>query len=402
MKPVSPSPSSKKKAMDFQLPAYVLTVLEQLNKNGFEAYVVGGCVRDMLLGFIPYDFDVCTNAVPQQIISCFEGFRTVPTGIEHGTVTVIVQNQPIEVTTYRIDGEYADSRHPDAVSFTSSLKEDLARRDFTVNAIAYHPEKGLVDLYGGREDLNRGVIRCVGDPMLRFSEDALRILRGLRFASVLGFSLEKSLVTAMEALCSTLQKVAMERVFVEFTKLLCGKGATEILQKYAPILAPLFSLNEQNFPLLGKVPAIPMLRYAVLLKNHKDVKGFLKILKASNELMAQVEPLAFLQTQMPPVTLFETRKLVFRYGMECVETMIILFQANEVDCMLFEEYVSMIQQQNLCCSLKDLAVNGKDLLAMGIPKGEELGNVLNILLFSVMEGALENNKETLLSFAKTL
>ncbi len=388
--------------MEFQLPAYVLMALEQLNKNGFEAYVVGGCVRDMLLGLIPYDFDVCTNAVPQQIISCFEGFRTIPTGIEHGTVTVIVQNQPIEVTTYRIDGEYADSRHPKAVSFTSSLKEDLARRDFTVNAMAYHPEKGLVDLYGGREDLNRGVIRCVGDPVLRFSEDALRILRGLRFASTLEFSLEQTLVTAMETLCPTLQKVAMERVFVEFTKLLCGKGATEILQEYHHILSPLFSFEKQNISLLSKVPAIPMFRYAVLLKNHKDVKGFLKTLKASNELIAQVEPLSFLQTKSPPTTLYETRKWVFRYGMQCVEAMPILFQANDVDSTLFEEHISVIQQHDLCCSLKDLAVNGKDLLAMGIPKGEELGNVLNTLLFSVMEGALENDKETLLAFTKTL
>lgn len=401
MKPVSLSLSSKK-PMNFQLPTYVLTVLEQLNTCGFEAYAVGGCVRDMLLGHTPYDFDVCTNATPQEMLACFCEFRTVPTGIEHGTVTVIVQNQPVEVTTYRIDGEYADSRHPDAVSFTSSLKEDLARRDFTVNAMAYHPQRGLVDLYGGREDLNRGVIRCVGDPMLRFSEDALRILRGLRFASSLGFSLEPSLVAAMETLCSTLQKVAMERVFVEFTKLLCGKGATEILQEYAPILSPLFCLEQQNISLLSKVPVTPVFRYAALLRNHPDVKVFLKNLKASNELIAQVEPLVFLQTQRPPNTLFETRKWVFRYGVDCVEKMPVLFQANDIDSTLFEEYVSMIQQQNLCCSLKDLAVNGKDLLALGIPKGEGLGAMLNTLLFSVMEGTLENRKEDLLAFAKAL
>ncbi len=388
--------------MNFQLPAYVLTVLEQLNKNGFEAYVVGGCVRDMLLGLVPGDFDVCTGATPEEIQTCFADYRTIPTGIKHGTVTVISGGHPVEITTYRVDGTYSDSRHPDGVRFTSSLQEDLARRDFTVNAMAYHPERGLVDLYGGREDLKQGVIRCVGDPMLRLSEDALRILRGLRFASTLEFSLEPSLVSAMEILCNTLQKVAMERVFVEFTKLLCGKGVSLVLKEYAHILSPLFALNKQNISLLYQVPAMPMFRYAVLLKHHPDVKGFMQQLKASNELTAQIEPLVFLQTQMPPNTLFETRKWVFRYGMKCVETMIILFQANDVDSTLFEEYVSMIQHQNLCCSLKELAVNGKDLMAMGLPKGEELGKVLNTLLFSVMEGTVENNKEALLAFAKTL
>ena len=155
--------------MNFKLPTYVQTVLEQLNNNGFEAYVVGGCVRDMLLGHTPFDFDVCTNATPDETMLCFAEFRTVPTGIEHGTVTVMVENKAVEVTTYRIDGEYADSRHPNGVSFTASLEEDLARRDFMVNAMAYHPTKGLVDLYGGREDVKAKIIRCVGDPTLRFS-----------------------------------------------------------------------------------------------------------------------------------------------------------------------------------------------------------------------------------------
>lgn len=388
--------------MNFKLPTYVQTVLEQLNNNGFEAYVVGGCVRDMLLGHTPFDFDVCTNATPDETMLCFAEFRTVPTGIEHGTVTVMVENKAVEVTTYRIDGEYADSRHPNGVSFTASLEEDLARRDFTVNAMAYHPTKGLVDLYGGREDLKAKIIRCVGDPTLRFSEDALRILRGLRFASTLEFSLESSLVIAMETLCKTLKKVAMERVYVEFTKLLCGHGASEILLQYASVLSPLFSLQKQNFSLLTKVPAIAEFRYAILLRSCEDVKGFLKSLKASNELITKVEPLVFLQTQTPPNALSETRKWVFRYGMECVEKMPILYQAMGQQSREFEQYIVQIKEQKLCCSFKELAVNGKDLIAMGIPKGEGLGKVLNTLLFSVMEGTLENRKEVLLAYAECL
>ncbi len=388
--------------MNFQLPAYALRVLEQLNNNGFEAYLVGGCVRDMLLGHTPFDFDVCTNATPDEMLVCFAGFRIVPTGIEHGTVTVMVEGNPVEVTTYRIDGTYADSRHPDGVSFTSSLEEDLARRDFTVNAMAYHPRKGLVDLYGGREDLKAKIIRCVGDPALRFSEDALRILRALRFASTLNFTLEPSLVKAMKTLCQTLQKVAMERVFAEFTKLLCGRGASEILLLYANVLSPLFSLNQQNLSLLSNLPTSPELRYGALLRGCEDVKGFLKKLKASNELIAQVEPLAFLQTQTPPITLSETRNWVFRYGVECVERMPVLYQAQGINCSRLKELVSIIKEQNLCCSFKELAVNGKDLIAMGIPKGEGLGKVLNTLLFSVMEGTLENRKEVLLTYAECL
>ena len=388
--------------MNFQLPGYVLTALEQLNKKGFEAYVVGGCVRDMLLGKTPCDFDVCTNATPTQTMACFDGFRTVPTGVEHGTVTAIVEEHPLEITTYRIDGGYSDSRHPDGVSFTGSLAEDLARRDFTVNAMAYHPEHGLVDLYDGRADLKNKVVRCVGDPMLRFSEDALRILRGLRFASTLNFTLESTLVTAMKTLCQTLQKVAMERVFAEFTKLLCGQGASEILLEYATVLSPLFSLKQQNLSLLSQVPAIPEFRYTALLRNCEDVKGFLKDLKASNELIAKVEPLVELLNQAPPATLFETRELVFRYGMECVEKLPILYRALQRQPQQLEEFLTQIKEQKLCCSFKDLAVNGKDLIAMGIPKGEGIGDLLHTLLYAVMEGRLENQKESLVTYVKRL
>ncbi len=388
--------------MEFQLPAYVLTALEQLNTKGFEAYVVGGCVRDMLLGKTPYDFDVCTNATPQQMIACFQGFRTIHTGIVHGTITVIIQEHPVEITTYRVDGDYTDHRHPDGVQFTSCLQEDLARRDFTVNAMAYHPQKGLVDLYGGREDLNQKVLRCVGEPALRFSEDALRILRGLRFAATLDFTLESSMVSAMVQLNHTLKEVAMERVFQEFTKLLCGIACHKILQQYRAVLTPLFSLGKDDFSWMAKLPQEPCFRYAALLRLNENSSDFLKKLKAPNLLISQVEVLTELQRKPLPATMYNTRMWIFSYGIDTVKKAEVLHRAYGRDTKQFSRYLNQIQKEQLCCSLKELAVKGSDLLAVGIPAGKHVGDILHQLLGLVMQEQANNSKQELLLIAKTL
>ncbi|MBQ5841079.1 MAG: HD domain-containing protein, partial [Clostridia bacterium] len=239
--------------MQMPLPSPVVQALSILKMAGFEAYVVGGCVRDTMLGKQPMDWDITTSALPEQILSAFAEYKTVPTGIQHGTVTVIVENTPLEVTTYRIDGEYADSRHPNEVFFTSSLQEDLRRRDFTINAMAYHPEKGLVDCFSGAADLAAQKITCVGDPACRFTEDALRILRALRFSAVLGFSIEKVTADTIHKLAPLLRRVSAERIADELKKLLVGEHVRQVLLDFAdvfcvilPELQPLIGLRQDN------------------------------------------------------------------------------------------------------------------------------------------------------------
>ena len=215
-----------------KIPKDVQQVLNILKKNGFQAYVVGGCVRDSVMGRTPLDWDVTTNAMPDEIKKAFASFKTVDTGIQHGTVLIISGETPVETTTFRIDGSYSDNRHPDSVKFTPSLKEDLARRDFTINAMAYNEEEGIIDCFGGIDDIKNKVIRCVGDPDKRFNEDALRILRAIRFSSVLGFGIEKETQESVIKNKNLLSNIAVERIDTELTKLLCGDNVFDVLDDY--------------------------------------------------------------------------------------------------------------------------------------------------------------------------
>ena len=223
--------------MYIELPQTVQKAIDRLEAMGYEAYAVGGCVRDSILGRTPNDWDITTSARPEQTAAVFCDARTVETGVQHGTLTVILDGMPLEITTYRRDGAYADNRHPEQVTFSGCIEDDLCRRDFTVNAMAYHPKRGLVDLYGGQEDLARGVIACVGDAETRFHEDGLRILRAIRFASVLDFSVEAATADAVHVCCGLLQNIAAERIREELCKLICGKGAVRILREYADVIA---------------------------------------------------------------------------------------------------------------------------------------------------------------------
>lgn len=219
-----------------KLPEYVDVVLEKLNIDGFEAFAVGGCVRDSILGIAPKDYDVTTNATPEQIKRCFSGFRTIDTGIEFGTVTVISDGFPIEVTTYRIDGEYNDNRRPDSVEFTSDLSEDLRRRDFTINAMAFNKKTGIIDLYGGKADLSERVIRAIGEPVERFNEDGLRIMRALRFASCYNFSIESGTAEAIHSKARLLENIAKERIAIEFNKFICC-NCESLLREYNDVFS---------------------------------------------------------------------------------------------------------------------------------------------------------------------
>ena len=265
------------------LPSQVHTALDRLEAAGWEAFVVGGAVRDALRGCAAGDWDITTNAEPEQVERVFSGERLIETGLRHGTVTVLLDGLPLEITTYRVDGGYSDHRRPDSVTFTRSLRDDLLRRDFTMNALAYNPQTGLVDICGGAEDLARGVVRCVGEPERRFREDGLRILRALRFASVLGFTIEPETAAAIHRCAELLRYLAAERVLSELTKLLCGQNAGAVLREFSDVLAvpipelrPMFGFAQHNphhdrdvwqhtVAVVEHIPPEPVLRWAALL-----------------------------------------------------------------------------------------------------------------------------------------
>ena len=233
--------------MEIFIPQFVRTALDRLNECGYEGYIVGGCVRDSLLGKKPHDYDVCTNCTPDKMLEVFANFRTIETGLKHGTLTVLIEGEPVEITCYRSDGEYIGHRKPAQVTFESSLEEDLKRRDFTVNAMAYSPKEGLIDLYGGQGDLEKGIIKCVGEPEKRFDEDALRILRGLRFSSCLGFEIEEKTSKAILEQRELLKSISAERIASELKKLLCGKGARKILLDYREVIAVFIPELRESF-----------------------------------------------------------------------------------------------------------------------------------------------------------
>lgn len=434
------------------MPEQVQTALSLLTAAGFEAWIVGGCVRDALLGRTPQDYDVTTNALPEQVEAVFAGQRVIETGLRHGTVTVLLAGMPLEITTYRVDLGYSDGRHPDAVAFTPNLRDDLARRDFTVNAMAWNPERGLVDLFGGQEDLAQGILRCVGDPHERFSEDALRILRLLRFAAKLGFSVEHVTADAAFFLREKLRLVSAERIQKELTALLCAPSAGGVLIQYAEIfgvfLPELLTCRNflQNNPhhrydvlthlakAVDAVPAEPVLRLAALLHDigkpacyTEDAAGIghfyghaplsatmaaeiLTRLRYDNETKRQVVTLieAHDWPLYPPQTR-TVRRAMNRLGSALFFRLLDLKRADTVAHGLpfparlaaLDENEAIAREliaQDDCFSLKDLAVNGSDLMAAGIPQGKAVGAALQALLSAVMDGKVENEKSALLAY----
>ena len=440
------------------LPTPVSDLLTRLTQAGFSAYVVGGCVRDSLLGLVPHDWDICTSALPEQMQSVFRDFNTVETGLKHGTLTVVVEHTPYEVTTYRIDGDYTDHRHPDSVSFVDDLTQDLARRDFTVNAIAYSPEKGLQDPFGGQTDLSAGLIRCVGEPEQRFEEDALRVLRALRFASVYDFTIEPATASALRKKAPDLKLVAGERIREELLKLLCGKAAGRILREHPEVLAeiipeirPMIGYNQQNhhhsYDLwehtvrgIEGVPADPVLRLTMLLHDTgkprsrtTDEKGeghyygharvseviagkTADILRLDNVFRARLSTLVLhhdtpLRTGSGGINTdrsFLLRRLN-RFGEENLRALFLIHCADrtatgystpEREKARLRDRMAALDEllaEQPCFTLKDLAVNGRDIMAAGL-KGKEVGEALQTLLEAVMDGRVPNEKEALLAY----
>ncbi len=433
-----------------QIPEKVNTVLRALHEAGCEAYIVGGCVRDALLQKEPNDWDVTTSALPSEVKTIFS--HTIDTGIKHGTVTVMNQGEGIEVTTYRVDGIYEDGRHPKEVSFTRSLPEDLKRRDFTINAMAYNERDGIVDLWNGQEDLERGVIKAVGDPAQRFSEDALRIMRAVRFSAQLGFEIDPKTREAAKELAPTLQKISSERVRVELEKMLVSAhpdylrtayelGITEVVFPewdacmFTPQNNPhhCYTVGEHILHSLTAVRADKVLRLAMMLHDigkpvcrTTDDKGIdhfyghdavsakmadeiLKRLKYDNATRKKVVNLVKYHDLAIPGTPEGVRERIFRIGEEAFP---LLLEVKEADRLAQSDYqrdekmarleevrkiYGEVIERGDCISLKDLDVKGSDLLEAKVAKGTEIGRILDLMLKDVLKNPEHNNKAYLMS-----
>ena len=392
------------------LPSYVTSVIQTLNQAGYEAYVVGGAVRSWLLGAEIHDYDVTTSADPEEVKQVFHGRKIISTGIRHGTVIVLEQGVPVEITTYRTETGYSDHRHPDEVRFTTDLEQDCARRDFTINALCYHPEEGVRDFYGGVEDLQNKKIHAVGDPRVRFEEDALRILRAVRFAAQLGFSIEENTKDALLELQESLAYVSQERITAELLKTLSAPNCGDVLCEYWSILELLipelseYSIEQRNRILfsIDRSPCETHVRMAILLSELKDTRKadpILRALKLSNADRTAV--LNLLETSSLPLsTRCDLRKAVNRLRVPA--SMYLDFRCA-LDPGLSHEQLSdtlaAMERDHDCCSLKQLDISGQDLKRFRL-KGPEIAEALNACLLAVMEDRLPNERDDLLEYVR--
>lgn len=442
--------------MTMDMPKNVDIAINLLQSAGFEAYAVGGCVRDSLLGKTPNDWDITTSAKPENMKSVFADFHCIDTGIKHGTVTVVIDGEPLEITTFRLDGEYEDNRHPKSVTFTSNLGADLGRRDFTVNAMAYSKKTGTVDLFGGQNDLKNKIIRCVGDPDRRFNEDALRILRALRFASALDFEIEEKTAQSLLKNRALLGNISEERIAKELLKLVCGKGAKQILTDFAPVLFEIlpelqpmyknshdnphhcYDIYEHTLIAVESIDPEPTLRFAMLLHDcgkpavkkfdENGVAHFYGHQRISAEISAQIlarlkvsnkfrDEILFLVSNHDRWELYENTEKMPRYlskfGLDGVLNLLkvmradVLAQSPEYRYRLdqiadAEETAKNLAAQKPCLSLSELQINGRTLMDIGIPQGRKLGAVLAQLLDEVIDGVTKNTQEALTTRAREI
>lgn len=393
--------------MEFLIPKPVKLAIQTMKKNGFESFIVGGSVRDFLMGKTPADYDITTNATPEETKRCFSGFKVIETGIKHGTVTVLIFGEPIEITTYRIDGKYLDNRHPESVSFTVNLEEDLSRRDFTVNALAYDGEQKIVDLFSGKEDLKNKIIRCVGEPDKRFLEDGLRILRALRFSSVLGFKIEEETEKSIRKNKELLKNISTERILVELTKLLCGICAEEILLSFREVFEVFipdlknFTEYEKNVHSLMKTEPLKELRFGAFLAECREPKKILRELKLDNKSRDFISSLIIdLKEDMKPDRICLKKMLITR-DFSQIRSVIALkkaFGEDEKKCNAMENIIDDIEKQGECVKISQLAVDGNDVKSAGGFSGKQIGEVLSNLLYMVIDGKINNNREEIMKF----
>ena len=385
------------------LPQNVKILIEQLAKAGHRADVVGGCVRDFLLGKTPYDYDITTDATPDEMLGIFHDFRTIPTGLKHGTLTVMLDGEPYEITTYRQDGEYCDHRHPDAVTFTEKIADDLSRRDFTMNAIAYNPDCGFTDLFGGREDISARIIRAVGDPHRRFDEDALRILRAVRFSSTLGFEIEQGTATAAGELAHLLSFVSGERIYTEWQKLIAGSGAYRVLHTHRAVIEAALGIKDYTLPdQMRFASSLPEVRFFSLFAGYQNpAEVFNSVcdrLKVDNAM--RDTGTAVLSNLSRVIEGRVDVKLCLRdIGVDSTymlsNTKALLGHTDTcIHC-----HVGSILDSGEAYTVRQLAIGGKELLELGY-RGKAVGEMLEFLLTSVINGDVENNCDALLNIAK--
>ncbi len=442
--------------MKIDLPKIPLLIINTLEECGFECFAVGGCIRDVLSDRKVSDWDFTTNATPDQIKECFSSYTTVDVGARFGTICVVIDNKNYEITTYRTDGEYGDSRHPDEVFFSKNLKDDLSRRDFTINALAYNDRAGLVDEFNGLVDLQYGVIRCIGDADTRFTEDALRIIRALRFASIYGYSIEQKTAESILKNKELLSNVSVERILKEFSKLICGDHVDFILRRYKDVIAVIipeisvmFNFDQKSLhhnkdlwrhtvSAIKNSPCDETVRTALLFhdigkpmtvftdaqgynhyKNHEKLSAamantILKRLKFPNSYISDVTTLIENHDRKLSHTDSSIKRCMRDIGEKNTQ---LLFSVKRADIMaqssfnrveklfaldLAETEFKRILRDNECYSLKGLAVNGKDIIHLGVSSGEMIGKILDNLLDKVIGGELPNDKDKLLFFAKNM
>lgn len=436
------------------MPTAIRQILHRLKAAGFEAYVVGGCVRDALLGRVPHDWDVCTAALPEEVVACFPGRKVHLTGVQHGTVLLIWEGEAVEITTFRTEGVYSDHRHPDQVTFVGRLEEDLARRDFTVNAMAYHPDRGVVDPFGGRQDLERRLIRCVGAPEHRFREDGLRIMRALRFAARYGFSIEPETGHAMYRCKNLLRCIAAERIWDELNGFLVGAGVRELLLGYREILAvclpelrPTFGFEQHSVnhcydvwehivcSVANAVPD-PVVRMVMLFHDvgkpecfaldtdgvghcigHSAVSArmaeeALKRLRCDKATLQAIVTLVRMHDRTRRFTRKSTCHILAELGVTQTKRLLQVMEADvkaqaletvpgKMEALLAGfAMVDAIVAAGGCFTKKDMALKGSDLLALGLQPGVRVGMILEQAFQLVLDGTLENQKEVLLEKAK--
>lgn len=439
--------------MTIHIPADVQHIIDKLEEHGHSAYIVGGCVRDAIMGKMPHDYDICTSALPNEVLTIFQDRKVIETGLKHGTVTVQGDEDFYEVTTYRMDGEYTDGRHPNAVTFVDDITKDLSRRDFTINAMAYNSHTGLVDPFNGYNDINNKLIRCVGNPINRFNEDALRIMRAVRFASTCGFAIHEDTHNAMLDLRHLLAHVSEERKTSEFIKMLIGANVDLLMQyrdifaTFIPELQATFEFQQNNphhiydvythiAHAVANAPQDAYIRLALMLHDiakpltytedengvghfygHADegailVKDILKRMKMDNDTIAIVSELIEYHDVTLNTSLKFTRRMISKMGETQFRRLIAVMRAdrlaqsknkdsiNNLEALtIIEENIAAVTAKNECFTLKNLAVNGHDLIENGIVDGKLIGKTLNYLLDIVLAEPNKNDKQILLDLA---
>lgn len=390
-----------------QLPEQVKFIISELNKNGYEGYIVGGCVRDYLMGIPPHDYDITTSALPEEVKAIFP--HTVDTGIEHGTVTVIIDKIGYELTTYRIDGEYKDNRHPEQVIFTDKLAGDLSRRDFTVNAIAYNDQRGYVDMFGGMEDIKKAIIKGVGEPSKRFQEDALRMMRALRFSAQLNFSIEENTMLALKENAQLIKNISIERIREEFFKLIISDHNERLdllyesgmLPYFLPELAKIIEDNSISYTTINTLSKDICVRLAYVFHtlDSDNVKKILHNFRTDNKTNKITSQLVkYIDFEITDK--YSLRKLISILGENTEHEIEIMGAVKCIDTSKAKKMYSEIISAGDCCNLKSLAINGNDLRELGIDHGKEVGEYLAKALDFVLKNPHNNQREKIMAFLR--